>query len=69
MTQRRVLAGFGAGCLSMLAFICLAGHERPGTGPTLLRITDTHGINRGDLPVLIIWGLGLLACLLLSREP
>lgn len=68
MTQRRVLAAFTAGCLSVLAFICLAGHERPGIGPTVLRITETHGLNRGDLPVLVVWALGLLGCLLLGRE-
>lgn len=64
---RAALAALAACCLTFVTALLLAGHG-PWAGRTLLDVTFHHGLNTGDIPVLIAWAIGVTACGLLSRE-
>lgn len=49
-----------SGVLSLLAVLLLVGHG-PWAGPRLVRLTGSHGLNVGDVPVLAAWGVGIAA--------
>ncbi|MBB6628471.1 hypothetical protein H5V45_14195 [Nocardioides sp. KIGAM211] len=56
------------GIISALTLLLLAGHG-PWAGHTIWRMDAAHGMNVGDIPVLGMWGIGSLFCLvLLWRE-
>ncbi len=40
--------------LTGMAAAMVAGHH-PWDGPELFGITETHGVNLGDLPVVVAW--------------
>jgi hypothetical protein len=42
--------------------------QRPGMGPILVSLSDTHGIHTGDLPVVALWLVGLVSGALLLRD-
>lgn len=50
-----------------LTLALLAGHG-PWSGREFLRITHSHGVNTGDVPVIVGWLLGSLACGVLWRS-
>lgn len=47
----------GALALTGLAVALVAGHH-PWDGPELFGITETHGVNLGDLPIIGAWIAG-----------
>ena len=63
----RVLIAVAAAVISVLAVMLIAGHG-PWAGKTLLTISDEHGLNAGDLPVLAAWVAGVSACAVLWRR-
>ena len=56
MTRRGYLV-LGVLALTGLATGLVAGHH-PWDGPELLGITETHGVNLGDLAVVAVWVAG-----------
>ncbi|MBC9735617.1 hypothetical protein [Nocardioides marmotae] len=63
----RTLALVLAGVLTALTGLLIAGHG-PWAGPPVLALSPSHGLNLGDIPVLGLWGLGLLGCAALWRS-
>ena len=53
--------------VTMLAVLLLAGHG-PWSGSTIVELSDKHGLNTGDLPVLALWAVGLACCAWLWRR-
>jgi hypothetical protein len=53
--------------LSALALLLIAGHG-PWAGPTLIDVSQGHGLNVGDVPVLGAWVAGLVALRELDRS-
>ncbi|WP_182524750.1 hypothetical protein [Nocardioides dongkuii] len=53
--------------LTSLMLLLIAGHG-PWAGEPLWQVSDSHGINTGDIPVLVIWAAGMLAAGLLLRR-
>ncbi len=53
--------------LTSLMLLLIAGHG-PWAGEPIWQVSDNHGINTGDIPVLVIWALGMLAAGLLRRD-
>jgi hypothetical protein len=47
--------------LTGLEVALLAGHG-PWAGPELFKISETHGVNLGDLPVVAAWIIGMACC-------
>lgn len=45
---------------TFFAFLLVAGHSR-FSGDTLLKVSPDHGLNGGDIPVLVLW-LVSMAC-------
>ncbi|MET0999754.1 MAG: hypothetical protein ABWX73_13635 [Marmoricola sp.] len=45
--------------LTGFAAAMVAGHH-PWDGPELFGITETHGVNLGDLPVVAVWVAGIV---------
>ncbi|KQP65671.1 hypothetical protein ASF47_07950 [Nocardioides sp. Leaf285] len=64
VSVRRLLAvGFFL-ALTVLALLLLAGHG-PWAGESFWAFDESHGLNTGDVPVLAIWGMGVVGCVLL----
>jgi hypothetical protein len=60
-----------AAVLSGFAVLLLTG-EYIRSGPVLVRLSENHGIHRGDLGIVSFWVLGMvgvLVTLLARREP
>lgn len=53
--------------LTLLTVLLLAGHG-PWAGPVVWELSTHHGLNRGDLPVLAAYGVGLGCCARLWRS-
>ena len=53
--------------LSVLARALVGGHH-PWDGPELFGITETNGVNLGDLLVLALWSVGAAYCMRLWRR-
>lgn len=64
---RWLLVAVVAGVVTALTLLLLAGHG-PWSGRIVWQATPDHGLNTGDVPVLVFWGVGMLACLLLLRR-
>lgn len=47
--------------LSGLTFALIAGHG-PWAGREVFEISESHGVNEGDLPIVIAWVLGMGCC-------
>lgn len=62
----RLLAIVLAEVVSILAVLLIAGHG-PWAGPVLVAFSEDHGLNVGDVPVLLLWAAGLAACAALWR--
>lgn len=45
--------------LIALAFVLTDG---PKDSPVVLKITSGHGVHESDLPILVLWVLGVSAC-------
>ncbi len=43
--------------MTVFAAVMVAGHH-PWDGPELFAISETHGVNLGDLPVVAVWVAG-----------
>ena len=56
-----------AGVLTVLMVLLIAGHG-PWAGHEIIEVTESHGVNDGDIPVLAAWLLGLLCCWRLWRN-
>lgn len=66
--MRRAVVLLLAGVLTVLTLLLLAGHG-PWAGETLWAVNGTtHGLNDGDVPVLLAWAVGMGACAYLWRE-
>lgn len=57
----RAIAILLALVISLLALLLLAGHG-PWSGRTLVDFGGRHGLNTGDLPVLLLWSVGMAGC-------
>lgn len=53
----RLLIALSAVVLAGLTLLLLAGHG-PWAGPKVISLTYNHGVNEGDIPVLIAWAVG-----------
>jgi hypothetical protein len=62
--RTRVLLVLVAAALSVLALRSVAGHDRLA-GHTLISLTMDHGIDAGDLPVALVWVVGMVCLALL----
>ena len=65
--MRPALALLALAALSGLAVLLVLGHGA-WSGPTLWRLTATHGVNVGDLAVLGAWATGCASVLALARR-
>ncbi len=63
----RPVAVLLAGILTVLTAMLIAGHG-PWAGPPVLALSASHGLNLGDIPVLVLWAGGLAACVSLGRR-
>ncbi|MDN4163323.1 hypothetical protein [Nocardioides abyssi] len=63
----RLLAVVLAEVVSILSVLLIAGHG-PWAGPLLLKVSENHGLNVGDVPVLVLWVAGLAASVELWRR-
>lgn len=54
--------------ISLLTLLLLAGHG-PWAGHTIVDFGGLHGLNTGDIPVLLLWAVGMAGCgYLMSRK-
>lgn len=51
----------------MLMLLLIAGHG-PWAGPVILTVTADHGLNVGDIPVLLVWGVVMWLLFTLDRQ-
>ncbi|WP_244930178.1 hypothetical protein [Nocardioides sp. W7] len=65
--MRRDLAFVVAAALTGLMMLLIAGHG-PWAGDVIWAFGDGHGLNNGDLPVLGLWVIGMVATGLLARQ-
>lgn len=65
--MRRDLAVVVAAALTGLTMMLIAGHG-PWAGDVLWAVSGSHGLNVGDLPVLGLWAVGMVATVLLGRS-
>ena len=56
-----------AGVITVLTILLVAGHG-PWAGHEVIRISASHGVNDGDVPVIAAGLLGLLCCWRLWRN-
>ncbi len=66
MTQRAVIVVVLV-AVTFTTLIALAGHSRL-TGPQLVTVSGTHGINLGDLLPLSAWAAAVAGCWVLWRH-
>lgn len=64
--RRAVVIGLAL-VLSILTLLLIAGHG-PWAGRTLFEVNNRHGLNTGDIPVLVLWLGGMLGCGYLLRN-
>jgi hypothetical protein len=57
----RALAVLLALVISVLTLLLLAGHG-PWAGRLLVDLGSGHGLNTGDVPVLLLWTVGMGGC-------
>lgn len=57
----RAVAVLLALVISVLTLLLLAGHG-PWAGRTMVTFGKGHGLNTGDIPVLLLWALGMAGC-------
>lgn len=55
------------GVLTVLTSLLLAGHG-PWAGPVVWELSPHHGLNRGDVPVVAVYLVGLGCCAWLWRS-
>ena len=55
------------GVLTLLTLLLLAGHG-PWAGPVVWELSSDHGLNRGDVPVVAAYLVGLACCASLWRS-
>ena len=67
MRQRGPIAVLLALVVSVLTVLLLAGHG-PWAGETMLDFGGGHGLNTGDIPVLLLWVVGMAGCAHLVRR-
>ena len=48
--------------LNVMTLMLIAGHG-PWAGRTILVLGDDHGLNAGDIPVLLMWLIGSASCI------
>jgi hypothetical protein len=53
---------------NVFVFLVLAGHSR-WAGHRIYRLNADHGLNSGDVPVLVLWVVAMICCWQLLREP
>lgn len=58
---RRAVIVLVLAVLTGFALLLLAGHG-PFAGPNVVAVSDDHGLNLGDLPVLAGWAVGACCC-------
>lgn len=63
MVNRILVVGL-AGLLSVFALTLMYG-DGPGSGKVVWAPSAAHGVNSGDVPIIIAWAVGLCACALL----
>lgn len=56
----RLIAVVQAWVASVMALLLIAGHG-PWAGRALITVDDVHGLNAGDVPVLLLWA-GSMYC-------
>ncbi|GIG27476.1 hypothetical protein [Cellulomonas marina] len=65
--RERLLVGVLLLVVSGFALLLLAGHG-PWAGPVLVTITQSHGINEGDVVVVVGWLAAAVCAALLVRR-
>lgn len=53
--------------LTAFAFLLVAGHSR-WAGSSLIYVVDNHGLNVGDVGVLVAWAAGMVLTWRLGRR-
>lgn len=66
MVNRILVAGL-AGLLSFFALTLMYG-DGPGSGEVVWAPAAEHGVNTGDVPIIVLWAVGLVACGVLFRR-
>ena len=68
--SRWVGALLTAAVMSVLAVLLLTG-DYVRRGPVLVAFSDSHGIHRGDVGIIVLWTLGMagLLMVLFSERP
>jgi len=54
--------------LTGLTLASIAGHG-PWAGDELVAVSERHGLNDGDIPILAAWAMGAACCWRLWRGP
>lgn len=62
--RANLLAGVVILALSTMAVAMIWG-DGPGSGNVLIELSSTHGINRNDVPVIMVWLVGVSGTALL----
>ena len=65
--MRRLPIVLVLGILTVLTLLLIAGHG-PWAGHVIWELDEAHGLNSGDVPVLVLWVLGTGCCLVLLRR-
>lgn len=66
MVTRILIVGV-AGILSVFALTLMYG-DGPGSGEVIWAPSAHHGVNSGDVPIIVAWAIGLVACGVLFRR-
>ncbi|ANH38234.1 hypothetical protein I601_1803 [Nocardioides dokdonensis FR1436] len=65
--RRRLIAIAVYLVTSVLALLLIAGHG-PWAGRVLFRVSESHGFNTGDVPVILLWAAAMACCAALWRD-
>jgi hypothetical protein len=53
--------------LTALALLLVRG-DGPGSGEVLITLRGSHGVNSGDVPIVVLWVVGAAAAVLAHRR-
>ena len=65
-TRARLVAAVATATLLTFLGMTLIKGDGPGSGRTVVTVTEGIGLNSGDIPVVAVWLVGIVACALLA---
>ena len=66
MLNRILVVGLAV-LLSVFALTLMYG-DGPGSGKVIWSPASEHGVNTGDVPIIVAWAIGLVACAVLFKR-